>query len=198
MTCKPFPKDLELNKELDIPSSYPQNGLTPDKGNGTEISHRSAVPGQPLHCLDSSDVSHYLPDEILTPDLNRLAPSLWLVGIQQSSHISPLNRQIIKGREIHIAENIELHCTWIYDRVFFKPIPPRLLSWAFWQHFLVLGSSSLPEPLRLDLHKAVSGYLRTLSPPYQAPLPLSSSETTPLDSARDDLRRSTQVLLMLC
>jgi len=105
MTCKPFPKDLELNKELDIPSSYPQNGLTPDKGNGTEISHRSAVPGQPLHCLDLSDVSHYLPDEILTPDLNRLAPSLWLVGIQQSSHISPLNRQIIKGREIHIAEN---------------------------------------------------------------------------------------------
>ena len=92
-----------------------------------------------------------------------MAPYLWLVGTQQSSHISPLRQQIVKGRETIITENIELHCTWIHDRMFIKPIPLFLLSGAFWQHFLVSTSSGIPPSLRMSLQESALGYLRTYS-----------------------------------
>lgn len=157
-----FPKDFELNKDLELQASVP-----PDQKSYSTIRHAdgksTALPGQPLIGLNATEISAHLSTELLTNDLNRLAPYLWLVGTQQSSHISPLHQQIVKGREVIITENIELHCTWIYDRVFIKPVPPSLLSWAFWQYFLVSETSPVTPSLRTDLHKAALGYLRTYS-----------------------------------
>lgn len=165
MGDNPFPKECELNKDLEL--QLPQASLPPGQKSFSTIhpadGKPTSLPGQPLSGLDPTEVSAHLHTELLTNDLNRLAPYLWLVGTQQSSHISPLHQQIVKGREIIITENIELHCTWIYDRVFIKPVPPCLLSWAFWQHFLVLGSSPITPSLRTSLYQAALGYLRTYS-----------------------------------
>ena len=166
MSDYPFPQECGLNHDLELESST--GSMSPDQDTYATTIYNvdrksSSLPGQPLSGLDSEEVSAHLSVELLTNDLNRLVPYLWLVGTQRSSHISPLHQQIVKGREIIITENIELHCTWIYDRVFIKPIPPILLSWAFWQHFLISTSSPIRPPLRDNLREAALGYLRTNS-----------------------------------
>ncbi|KAI4171027.1 MAG: hypothetical protein LQ343_004564 [Gyalolechia ehrenbergii] len=104
--------------------------------------------------------------EFLTPDLDRLAPHLWLLATQSSSHINPLHEQVLKGCNIVITENPELHLTWTDNRIFIKPIPPYMLSHAFWiTHLLPLPSDCTGgvhiEPPSNALVKAVLGYMRT-------------------------------------
>ncbi|KAL8855022.1 MAG: hypothetical protein Q9221_000219 [Calogaya cf. arnoldii] len=79
----------------------------------------------------------------------------------RSSHISPLHQQIVKGRQIIITENTELNWTWIFDRVFLKPVPAFLMFWAFWQQYLISDDSPIPTNLRDSLCRGALGYLRT-------------------------------------
>ncbi|KAG7009681.1 hypothetical protein G7Y79_00002g007960 [Physcia stellaris] len=72
-------------------------------------------------------------------DLDRLAPKLWLA---------------VRGRSIVQTENPQLHLVWYYDRIFIKPIPRYLLSFAFWQY---LGAE--PAATR----KAAIGFMRSYS-----------------------------------
>lgn len=48
---------------------------------------------------------------------------------------------------------------WINDRIFIKPLPPYLLSYQFWNTYLL--SSTSPLESRHDIRKAALGYLRT-------------------------------------
>ena len=60
----------------------------------------------------------------------------------------------MRGREIIITENPQLHLVWYYHQIYIKPIPKYLLSYAFWQYLAT-------EPL--DLQQAAIGFIRTYS-----------------------------------
>ncbi|KAF6217771.1 hypothetical protein HO133_006598 [Letharia lupina] len=68
----------------------------------------------------------FLNNDILTLDLDRMAPNLWLMDTPSGSHISPLHNQKIKSRKIVITEDPGLHLVSSDNRVFIKPFPPYL------------------------------------------------------------------------
>lgn len=70
-----------------------------------------------------------------------MAPRLWLVATPSYTHISALHHQIVRGRNIVISENSQLHLVWIDDRVFIKPLPEYLMSYAFWEQISCQSST---------------------------------------------------------
>ncbi|KAI1496945.1 hypothetical protein F5X99DRAFT_421707 [Biscogniauxia marginata] len=121
------------------------------------------LPGVPHIQLGDPDICNYLKSELVTNDLDRLSPRLCLVAKQDSSHISSLTEQTVRGRNIVVTENPGLHLVWYYDRIFIKPLPKYLLSHAFWEYYLISTSSPIPEDLRHGLKKAALGFLRSYS-----------------------------------
>ena len=71
-----------------------------------------------------------------------------------------------------VTEHPGLHLVWYYDTIFLKPIPPYLLSRAFWEYIqeadkevwkaagFVPGSSSLENSVRSVDFMASRGSLR--------------------------------------
>lgn len=109
-------------------------------------------------------INTYLRNELISSALNDFSPYLWLIATQNSSHISSLTHQIVRGRNIVITERPDLHLTWIYDRVYLKPIPKVLLSHAFWKCFLNEDDECSPAPIaKKEAAEAAKGYLRSYS-----------------------------------
>jgi hypothetical protein len=121
----PFSHEIELCSELQLQEVEGQEQIT-------STSKLLCLPGHPRISLAESDVRDVLEREIMTPDLNRMAPHLWLVAKPSSDHCNPLHEQVVRGRNVVITENPELHLCWVDNKVFIKPIPRYLLSWAFW------------------------------------------------------------------
>ncbi|KAL8414948.1 hypothetical protein RB594_005958 [Gaeumannomyces avenae] len=123
---------------------------------------KTCLPGSPRTQLEAADMATVLGRELLTKDLDRLSPHLWLVAKQDSTHVSSLTQQIVRGRRITITEDPGLHLVWAYDRVFVKPLPEYLLSHAFWEHYLFSDRSPLRDPARRrELRRAARGFLRS-------------------------------------
>ena len=119
------------------------------------------LPGHPCITLNnSSQLVSFLKREFCTPDLDTMAPKLWVMSTQSSANISPLHHQRVKGREVIITEDPRLHLVWIYDRIFIKPLPQYLLSYAFWRVYLVDKNSPLQGDREVVMRSAL-GYLRT-------------------------------------
>jgi len=81
---------------------------------------------------------------------------------QSSANISPLHRQLVKNRAIVVTEDPRLHLVWFQARIFIKPLPLYLTSYAFWAHYLL----PLPTTSPLGRHqprlcKEALGFLRT-------------------------------------
>ena len=76
------------------------------------------------------------------------------VSTPRSSHVSPLHHQAVRGRTIILTERPQLHLVWYYDRIFIKPIPGYLLSWAFWSYLIT-------QPV--EVQKAAVGFMRSYS-----------------------------------
>ncbi|KAE9966188.1 hypothetical protein EG328_009104, partial [Venturia inaequalis] len=92
----PFSKAHQLCNDLD-----PVDIKAPDAG---------ALPGHPLITLNNSvSITQFLDDEFCSPDLEAIAPRLWVMSTQSSANINPLHRQRVKGREIVITEEPRLH-----------------------------------------------------------------------------------------
>ncbi|MCJ1472420.1 hypothetical protein MMC13_001068 [Lambiella insularis] len=157
----PFTSDRQLCTTLSIDPIELVLRRSSNLNKPTFRTKKTTLPGQPRIGLDDPNIGNYLHQELETPDLNRLSPYLWLVAKQDSSHISSLSHQIIRGRQIIITENPELHLVWIHDRVYIKPIPKYLLSHAFWNFYLMSKNSPIPEPSRRDLKRAAQGFLRS-------------------------------------
>ncbi|KAF2655411.1 hypothetical protein K491DRAFT_630048 [Lophiostoma macrostomum CBS 122681] len=120
----PFPEELQLNTELE---GFQSNNISQDM----------RLPGQPnVRIDDHHGVWSHLEREFYSSDLEQLAPRLWLMSMQSSANISPLHRQRVKNRRIVVTEDPKLHLVWDVERIFIKPLPPFLLSHAFWTHFL--------------------------------------------------------------
>ena len=169
MAKAPFPLHRQLCSELSIVEG-PRRTLV----RNAESVHSSApttktavdinwLPGQPWVKLQDQPerITQFLKEELMTDDLNKLSPHLWLVATQKSTHISSLTHQLVRGREIVVTEDPGLHLTWIYERVFIKPLPEYLLSHAFWDYYLVSTNSPIPPPDREAILKAARGFLRS-------------------------------------
>jgi hypothetical protein len=166
MNLVPFgPKDQlchELHITVDSTSSQRLHSSTHDATATKKCPQKEPhLPGQPRIALNDENIGKYLKSELVTRDLDKLSPHLWLVATQDSSHISSLTHQIVRGREIIITEKPELHLTWVYNRVFIKPIPQYLLSHAFWNFYLVDEQSPIPRSEREEITRAALGFLRS-------------------------------------
>lgn len=118
------------------------------------------VPGHPHIPLDDpTRVRKLLLAEFCSNDVDKVAERLWWMSKQDSRNISPLHRQLVKGRSIVVTEDPKLHLVWIYDRVFIKPLPRFMGSHAFWKEFLCKDTDSKGRGARI--HRAALGYLRT-------------------------------------
>lgn len=126
----------------------------------TEALRKIHLPGEPRIQLNAN-IGDSLQEELVTEVLNCLSPHLWLVGTQSSAKISSLTHQIVQGREIVITEKPELHLIWHYNRVFIKPLPKYLLSYSFWDYYLISSLSPIEKPVRNTIKEAALGFLRS-------------------------------------
>ena len=149
----PFPEADQLCDILSVSGTtlLSRNGTTPH-----------TVPGQPTLTFTDHALPVFLRHDLLTPDLDRMAPYLWLMATPSHSHISSLHHQIVRGRNIVVTENPELHLVWINSRVFVKPLPLYLLSHAMWVGCLSgkFVDGITPEDSQC-IERAGLGYLRT-------------------------------------
>jgi len=159
----PFEEKDQLNHQLERAKPGAKNTCALVRTDSTKW---ATLPGQPRTSLAASSLHEQLRQEFVTPDLDTLAPHLWLVATQNSSHISPLHELLVKGRDIVVTENPELHLVWTDNRVFIKPIPPYMLNHAFWATHLTPGepgfaSKTLDKQRQEALTRAALGYMRT-------------------------------------
>ncbi|KAF2138912.1 uncharacterized protein K452DRAFT_275814 [Aplosporella prunicola CBS 121167] len=149
----PFKKDTQLCDDLDDCEITSAGGVIKPL--------RATIPGRPCAFLnDFGGVERFLYQEFVAPDLEDIAPHLWILSTQSSSNINSLHRQKIKGREIVVTEDPRLHLVWIHDRIFIKPLPKYILSHAFWKMFFSKQSFRIKEN-RETILQATKGYLRT-------------------------------------
>jgi hypothetical protein len=126
-----------------------------------DSSKSNTLPGHPRVLLNNPELGNFLSRELKTPKLDAFEPHLWKVAKQSSSHVTALSSQAVRGRNIILAEDPELHLVWIRDRIYIKPIPKYLLSYSFWDFTFTGNSSPLRDDERLEIRKAALGFLRT-------------------------------------
>ncbi|KAK5677975.1 hypothetical protein LTS10_009859 [Elasticomyces elasticus] len=120
----PFSQELELDHTL---------ALWQPKSNGGNF----ALPGHPRIAIeDATAVLDCLRNDLTTADLDAIEPWLWLVSTPSPQNITPLHRQVLRGRRIVPMEDPDLHMVWTRHQIFLKPLPAYLLSHAFWQEYL--------------------------------------------------------------
>ncbi|KAJ5674367.1 uncharacterized protein N7477_004301 [Penicillium maclennaniae] len=135
----PFHKDDQLNDDLDTSLNY--------------------LPGHPrIKVGDETGLFDFIRREVWSEDLESISGRLWWMSKQDSSNISPLHRQRVKGRQIIVTEDARLHLVWIDDRIYLKPLPQYIISYAFWDIFM---SDPSKHSAAVKLRKAALGYLRT-------------------------------------
>ncbi|KAK5150313.1 hypothetical protein BJ546DRAFT_720861 [Cryomyces antarcticus] len=157
----PFDRGTELCKSMIIS----KNGIlerTEASANRSQSTRERTLPGQPrVNLSDQDQVAKYLKDDLLTPKLDRLSPHMWLLSARNSKTIDTLTQQIVKGRNIIVTEDPELHLVWFYDRIYIKPLPKYLLSHAFWEFYFSGNDSPLSQPSRKRIGKAAQGFIRS-------------------------------------
>jgi hypothetical protein len=114
--------------------------------------------GQPSVLLnDTTQIKQFLEQEFCSRDLEIMAPHLWIMATSSSNNINAFHCQRVKGCEIVITEDPQLHPVWILNRIFVKPLPRYLLLHAFWKTHLNEGSLKLGDS-RGRIHKAAVGF----------------------------------------
>jgi uncharacterized protein DUF6601 len=167
MRSTPFPVEHQLCDVLFLstdrtsiqaisPSSTSSSTSRQKRNDSSQI----YLPGQPRMSLSDPCIGDYLLKEFGTKDLDMLAPHLWLVAKQDSSHISSLTHQIVRGRKIIITEKPGLHLVWYQDHVYIKPMPSYLMSHAFWEFYFGLHSP-IPHSQRERIFPALLGFMRS-------------------------------------
>lgn len=76
----------------------------------------------------------FLRQELDLQRLNSVFHWLWLAGRPMPPRA--LHYQLMMGRDIVIAEDMNMHLVWTSGRIFLKPIPRYLLEPAFWSEYL--------------------------------------------------------------
>ncbi|GME30866.1 hypothetical protein MMC28_004106 [Neofusicoccum parvum] len=147
--------DAQLEKRLNIDDSCGKIRLRLAEVNVSLA--QPTLPGQPRQLLEEPGLLNYLKNEHLTPDLDAMAPKLWLLATPSSSHIWALHHQAARGRQIILSETPALHLVWHFQCIFIKPIPRYMLSHAFWQYAFHHSTDTK------DLYGASAGFMRSYS-----------------------------------
>ncbi|KAK8189771.1 hypothetical protein IWZ00DRAFT_494006 [Phyllosticta capitalensis] len=183
---------------LPIPAKSLFNGLL--QSNSGECCLKSSInkiedrlPGHPQTRLTKHELLKFLKEDFCTPRLDAFSPSLWVVATQDSRHISSLTHQVVRGHEITLTENPELHLVWHDKRVFVKPLPPFLLSNVFWEVCLAADSESE------GVHRALLGFMRSYRYLIQHPSDFElavEKRLVPVDCNHPKIDFATFVLFM--
>ncbi len=147
----PFGEDDELSSQLQIvvnSTSKARSLRRKDKPSSTTL------PGNAFLDTEPDGVFAHLSETLLTPDLDRMAPHLWLVGTYSSSSISALHQQVIIGRTIVPMDGAKLHLLWYHAAVFIKPLPLYLLSHSFWVFYFNTATAALSTAKQEQLRGA--------------------------------------------
>jgi hypothetical protein len=156
--------DIEKNKSMALlkPPFAIQNELSNELNNELPASGAAQrLPGHPQILLqDTTELSTFLSKDLRAPILEALSHRLWWMSTQSSAHVWPLHHQAVKLRNIVISENPELHLTWYYDRIFIKPLPKYLMSFHFWDTYLIYQPSSVDRE-RDTIRRSALGFLRS-------------------------------------
>ena len=104
------------------------------------------LPSQPHISLASSTIlTDFLVRDVCPTKLNKMAPYLWVCSTPSHTNIPPLHNHAVHGRTIIPTEDPALHLAWATGRIFMKPLPPYLLSHAFWTHYLLCNADTGSE-----------------------------------------------------
>lgn len=146
----PFPKDAALSFEHLVSRVEVHQPQVPELIPATRQRSRwpkpvQFVPDAPAVHLNPNEITHFLKKELDTPILDELYPRLWLVARKSGSSIDALHRQAIKGRQVVVSEDPNLHLIWQHNKVYVKPIPRCLLNYDFWAQYL--------SPLSISTHQ---------------------------------------------
>ncbi|KAI9744280.1 MAG: hypothetical protein M1818_002432 [Claussenomyces sp. TS43310] len=172
MFVAPFDLERQLYHRLYINTNLKRSIAKKPKARGPKDSDHDelhklsqanpALPGQPQLLLSNVDsLRDHLALEFTTAILDSLSQHFWLIATPDSTHISSLTHQIVRGRSLVVTEKGYLHLLWYHDRIFIKPLPKYLLSRAFWEYYF---SDSVSSPLgsqTLEISQAAKGFLRT-------------------------------------
>ncbi|KAI4241315.1 MAG: hypothetical protein L6R40_004621 [Gallowayella cf. fulva] len=121
----PFRPEHQLNHEYDRLSA-PQG------------SRPIILPCLPRLPPNATALREFLVEDLCPVKLNRLASHLWLCSTPYTN-VPPLHSHAVHKRNIVLAEDPGLHLVWEAGRIFIKPLPPYLLSHAFWTTHLISG-----------------------------------------------------------
>lgn len=155
----PFRESTQLYSKLTMGSDDDLVKTSSATSTGTKSKHY--LPGEPRIEMDGNQIREHLGTDFLTPTLNQLAPYLWLVSKQDSAHVSPLTNQLVRGRNVVLTEEPGLHLVWFDDKVFIKPMPKYLLSYAFWKVYLIEPHPTISKDQQNEIKRAVLGFMRT-------------------------------------
>ena len=154
MSSIPFTEEQQLSHQLSISS---------DKLRLEREDEPSScrLPDQPTVRLNSPNVCEYLKREFCTTELDAFTSYFWLLTTPSHTNISPLHHQLVKGRQIVLTEEPQLHLLWVYNSIYIKPIPRFLLSHAFWSFYLSPEYSPLSPNDRQATFGAIRGLFRS-------------------------------------
>ena len=150
----PFRKTDQLNNGLEMVKTEE------DEKSQWQL-HQIYLPGHPRIALNNtSRLRTFLVREFDLADLERLAPHLWMMTMQNHTNISPLHQQRVKDQDIILTKDPRLHLVWYYNHIYLKPLPKYLLSYTFWEKYLLSNTSPLGVQQEA-IRRAALGYLRT-------------------------------------
>lgn len=122
---------------------------------------QETLPGFPNISLQNSlGLQEFLGNDILLSELDDLTKYIPL-PLNLSTAISPLHYHQFKARDICIIEDPGMHLTRTYDRLFLKPIPRYLLSYAFWSKYVLAQQPSSLATKHDSLRRTAKGFLRS-------------------------------------
>lgn len=78
------------------------------------------LPGHPQNSLMPENLLPFLETELTALLVGEFYPWIWLAATQDSTQISSLINQIVRGRDIVPMESPELHLAWHYKQGFIK------------------------------------------------------------------------------
>lgn len=120
-----------------------------------------SLPGQPrLSLADNVSILEFLAKDLVASDLDALESKLWWITTPSATNITALHAQHLRGRQIVVTEDPDLHLVWRRHDIFIKPIPDYLLCHAFWAQLLPRLSPTQAVQ-RQTITQAALGYLRS-------------------------------------
>ena len=160
MAMPPFQENQQLNTELRIDGAISDGAVGLRRADSTS----NTLPGQPRVNLQDRELGDYLQAELLVPQLDYLAPKLWLVcysslgekpiaqvdrcasSLRLEAHTSPLSIIRPFGDEPSFSQRT-LICTWFGITTRFSSSPSQ--NTCSLMHFGCTSRVNLPNSKRL-------------------------------------------------